>query len=38
MSQQLETQVASDFLQRLHAAVNAHDARAVAALCSDDVL
>jgi predicted ester cyclase len=38
MFQHLEAQVASDFLQRLHAAVNAHDARAVAALCSEDVL
>lgn len=26
------------FLQRLHAAVNAHDAPAIAALCSDDIV
>jgi len=29
---------ARDFLQRLHAAVNAHDPQAVAALCCDDVV
>ena len=27
-----------EFLQRMHAAVNAHDSQAVAALCCDDVV
>lgn len=38
MAQQIDTWFACDFLERLHAAVNAHDARAVAALCSDDII
>jgi predicted ester cyclase len=38
MGQQIGAEFSRDFLQRLHAAVNAHDARAVAALCSEDVL
>jgi len=37
MVQRLDSQSASDLLRRLHAAVNAHDAAAVAALCSDEV-
>jgi predicted ester cyclase len=38
MIQQIDAEFGRDFLQRLHAAVNAHDARAVGALCSEDVL
>jgi len=38
MTQQIDEQFARDFLGRLHAAVNAHDAEAVAALCSEDVV
>ncbi len=38
MSQQLDEAVAREFLKRLHAAVNAHDAGPVAALCAEDVV
>lgn len=38
MDQQIDTAFAHDFLSRLHAAVNAHDAAAVAALCSENVV
>jgi len=38
MSQVVDASFASRFLQRLLAAANAHDAEAVAALCSDDVV
>jgi steroid delta-isomerase-like uncharacterized protein len=31
------TQIAEDLLAKLHAAVNAHDAEAIGALCTDDV-
>ena len=34
----LDPTFARQFLQRLHAAVNAHDAPAIAALCCDDVI
>ena len=34
----IDAPFARRFLQRLHAAVNAHDAPAIAALCSDDVV
>jgi predicted ester cyclase len=36
--QTIDTQFARQFLQRLHHAVNTHDAHAVAALCCDDVV
>lgn len=38
MRQQIDEQFARDFLERLHAAANAHDADAVAALCAEDVV
>jgi len=38
MAQQIDTRFARHFLERLHAAVNAHDAEAVAALCCEDVV
>jgi len=38
MAQIIDAQFAQDFLARLHAAVNAHDAFAVAALCCKDVI
>jgi predicted ester cyclase len=38
MTQLIDATFARDFLQRLYAAVNAHDAQAVAALCCDDVV
>lgn len=38
MTQAINGEFAMDFLTRLHAAVNAHDAAAVAALCSPDVV
>lgn len=38
MSQLVDAPFARQFLHRLHAAANAHDAHAVAALCSDDVV
>ena len=38
MRQQIDEQFARDFLEHLHAAVNAHDAEAVAALCTEDVV
>lgn len=38
MSQVVDARFAREFLQRLHAAANAHDAEALAALCSDDVV
>ncbi len=38
MAQQVDGQFARHFLQRLYAAVNAHDASAVAALCSEGVI
>lgn len=38
MEQQVDTWFAFDFLERLHAAVNARDASAVAALCSEDIV
>jgi hypothetical protein len=34
----IDAPFAHQFLQRLHAAVNAHDAPAIAALCCDDVV
>ena len=34
----IDASFASQFLQSLHAAVNAHDAPAIAALCCDDVV
>lgn len=34
----IEAPFARQFLQRLHAAVNAHDAPAIASLCSEDVV
>ena len=37
MPQAVDAPFARHFLQRLHAAANAHDAHAVAALCCDDV-
>jgi predicted ester cyclase len=38
MAQIIDTQFAVGFLDRLHTAVNAHDAAAVAALCCEDVV
>ncbi len=38
MAQVIDARFAQDFLSRLHAAVNAHDAAAVAALCCEDVV
>ncbi|WP_290648942.1 ester cyclase [Aquisalimonas sp.] len=38
MAQQIDEQFAHFFVQHLHAAVNAHDADAVAELCTEDVL
>lgn len=38
MAQPVEERFARHFLARLHAAVNRHDAEAVAALCTEDVL
>lgn len=38
MTQTIDADFAQDFLTRLHAAVNAHDAAAVAALCHTDVI
>jgi predicted ester cyclase len=38
MTQVVDASFARQFLQRLHAAVNAHDAEAVAALCCGDVV
>ena len=38
MTQVISAPFARQFLQRLHAAANAHDAEAVAALCSTDVV
>ncbi len=38
MTQTIDADFAQDFLTRLHAAVNAHDAAAVAALCHIDVV
>jgi ketosteroid isomerase-like protein len=38
MSQAVDAAFARNFLRRLHAAANAHDAHAVAALCADDVV
>jgi predicted ester cyclase len=38
MSQQIDAQFAREFLHRLRAAANAHNADAVAALCCDDVI
>jgi predicted ester cyclase len=38
MGQQIDAAFARRFLERLHAAVNAHDADAVAALCCEDVV
>lgn len=38
MVQRLDARLARDFLSRLHAAVNKHDAAAVAELCSADVV
>ena len=37
MTQQIQAAFASDFLHRLHAAVNAHDADTIASLCGEDV-
>lgn len=38
MSQIIDAAFARDFLARLHAAVNAHDAAAISALCCENVL
>jgi steroid delta-isomerase-like uncharacterized protein len=38
MAQQIDEPFARSFLARLYAAVNAHDAEAVAALCTEDVV
>ena len=38
MVQQIDDRFVRRFLERLHAAVNAHDAEAVAALCTEDVI
>jgi len=38
MAQQVDGEFARHFLERLHAAVNAHDAEAVAALCCEGVV
>lgn len=38
MAQQVDERFAGHFLARLHAAVNGHDAGAVAALCTEDVI
>jgi predicted ester cyclase len=38
MAQIVDARFAQDFLVRLHAAVNAHDAASVAALCCEDVV
>ena len=38
MAQIIDAAFARDFLARLHASVNSHDAAAVAALCCEDVL
>lgn len=38
MPQIVDAPFARDFLQRLHAAANAHDPEAVAALCAEDVI
>jgi steroid delta-isomerase-like uncharacterized protein len=38
MTQQIDERFARRFLERLYAAVNAHDAEAVAALCTEDVV
>jgi predicted ester cyclase len=38
MTQQIDAGFAHDFLRRLYAAVNAHKAEAVAALCSEDIV
>jgi steroid delta-isomerase-like uncharacterized protein len=35
---EIDDSFARDFMMRLHGAVNAHDATAVAALCTDDVI
>jgi ketosteroid isomerase-like protein len=36
--QQIDAKLTSDFLQRLYAVVNVHDAQAVAASCCQDVV
>jgi len=38
MAEQVDAGFVSHLLERLHAAVNAHDAQAVAALCCEDVV
>lgn len=38
MGQEVDARFARHFLESLHAAVNAHDAEAVAALCGEDVV
>jgi ketosteroid isomerase-like protein len=38
MTQQVDARFARQFLQRLHAAVNVHDAAGIAALCCEDIL
>lgn len=38
MAQQIDDRFAYDFVERLHAAVNAHHAEAVAALCTENVV
>ncbi len=38
MAEQVDAGFALHFIERLHAAVNAHDAQAVAALCCEDVV
>jgi ketosteroid isomerase-like protein len=38
MAQQVDERFARHFMERLHAAVNGHDADAVAALCTEDVV
>lgn len=38
MAQQVDARFARHFLERLHAAVNAHDAQALSKLCCEDVI
>jgi steroid delta-isomerase-like uncharacterized protein len=38
MARQIDDEFASDFVRRLHAAVNAHSADGAAALCTEDVV
>jgi steroid delta-isomerase-like uncharacterized protein len=38
MAQRIDDQFATDFVERLYAAVNAHDAEGVAALCAEEIV